>query len=242
MGDSLRLQKFLAQAGIASRREAERMIVAGRVMLNGKTVTELGTCVESDDTVSVDGHVIGEKPALTYLMLNKPEGFLVTRTDTHGRKTVYDLLSENYHHLHPVGRLDGNSCGLLLLTNDGELTARLLHPRYHVEKRYQVEVSGRIQSDQIEALCQGITLDDGPTQPADIRLLKSTRSGAVLEFRLREGKKRQIRRMCEAMQWRVRKLQRLAMGGLTLGPLPESKARELTAAETKSLRRAAGLS
>ncbi len=241
MENQLRLQKFLAQAGLASRREAERMIVAGRVAINGKVVTELGTSVRASDSVSLDGCLVQDKPALCYLMLNKPVGYLVSRGDTHNRETVYDLLPAKYHHLHPVGRLDGNSCGLLLLTNDGELTQRLLHPRYHVEKRYRVTVKGEVRNEQLERLCQGVLLDDGPTQPAQIRKISPKRDGAVLEFRLREGKKRQIRRMCEIMNWQVVTLQRQAMGQLKLGSLAEAQSRELSSEEVNFLRHQAGL-
>lgn len=239
---SLRLQKYLAQAGLASRREAERMIADGRVAINGQIVTEMGRQVDpSRDEIRLDGELVCERPPAVYLMLNKPTGYLVSRGDTHARATVYDLLPESYHSLHPVGRLDGNSSGLLLLTNDGELTQRLIHPRYHVEKRYRVEVRGQVGPEQIQTLCRGIALEEGRTQPAKIRRLKSLPTGAQLEFRLREGKKRQIRRMCQAMDWKVEALERVEMGPLRLGKLGAGKFRLLEAHEVSALRQAAGL-
>ena len=241
-GDGLRLHKFLAQAGLASRREAERLIAAGRVMLNGQVVTGMGRVVDpASDEIRLDGKLITSRPALTYLMLNKPEGYLVSRGDTHQRATVYELLPRRYHSLHPVGRLDGNSAGLLLLTNDGELTQRLLHPRHHVEKVYQVQVCGRVEPEQIAELRAGITLEEGRTQPAEIRQLRRLKSGALLEFRLREGKKRQIRRMCQAMGWEVESLTRLQLGPLALEQLPPGNFRELSAVEVNKLRQDAGL-
>lgn len=239
--EPLRLQKFLAQAGLASRREAERLIAAGRVTLNGAVVTEMGLQIDPlQDAVCLDGRPVRARVTATYLMLHKPVGFLVTRRDTHARATVYDLLPPAFHSLHPVGRLDGNSSGLLLLTDDGELTQRLLHPRYHVEKRYLVDVSAQVRNEQLQILRHGIRLEEGLTQPADIRLIRRSESLSHLEFRLKEGKKRQIRRMCAAMGWDVQSLHRQDFGPLRLN-LPAGKFRLLEASEIALLRRAAGL-
>lgn len=237
-----RLQKVLAGLGVASRREAERLIAAGRVTVNGQLVTQMGQSVDPEtDSIELDGQLLAQKPPLTYLLLNKPVGYMVSRHDPHAKHTVYELLPQKYHYLHPVGRLDSNSAGLLLLTNDGELTQRLLHPRHKVLKRYQVRVRGQVKPDQLQALCQGILLDDGPTQPAKILLKHPAPQGAWLEFNLREGKKRQIRRMCKAMGWQVEELIRFEMGPLKLGRLLSGQTRLLRPQEIAELRQAAGL-
>lgn len=239
----MRLQKFLSQAGVASRREAERLIGSGRIRLNGKIVTEMGIQVHPErDQVYFDNKLIRPKSVEFYLMLNKPINYLVTRTDTHNRPTIYDLLPDCYQSLHSIGRLDYNSSGLLLLTTDGELTQRLLHPRYHVEKIYLVEVIGKVDHVQIQALCNGILLEEGDTtQPAVVSIVKSQQNGAVLKFKLREGKKRQIRRMCKSMDWHVLKLIRLQIGNLKLGNLEEGQFRKLDDTEVNSLKLSAGL-
>ena len=192
----LRLQKYLAQCGVASRREAERLIGSGRVQINGVTVSEMGYKVKPQDKVLLDGRPIKEKAKIMYIMMNKPENCVVTRSDPQGRRTVYHFLPKELHHLHPVGRLDRNSCGLLLLTNDGELTQKLLHPRYKMPKRYLVHVTGKVDKMALARLRSGINLEEGKTQPARITQLpakKLPRGSHVLEFVIEEGKKRNQR-------------------------------------------------
>ncbi len=239
---SERLQKVLASRGLASRREAERLIAAGHVKVNGQVITQMGFLANPEtDQIQVKGQFVGEAPALAYLMLNKPVDYLVSRFDPYAKQTIYELLPSELHHLHPVGRLDQNSCGLLLLTNDGELTQRLLHPRYKALKRYKVTVKGQVQVAQVKQLSQGIVLDDGPTQAADIRIKHSFADGAELEFNLREGRKRQIRRMCKLMGWSVSHLERFEIGNLQLKNIPSGQYRLLNSQEVKRLRQDVGL-
>ena len=236
----LRLQKYLAQCGVASRREAERLIESGRVQVNGVTVSEMGYKVQSQDKVLLDGKPIKEKAKVMYIMMNKPEDCVVTRSDPQGRRTVYHFLPKSLHHLHPVGRLDRNSCGLLLLTNEGELTQKLLHPRYKMPKRYRVHVTGKVDKMALARLRGGINLEEGKTQPARVTQLpakKLPKGSHVLEFILEEGKKRQIRRMCKAVNLRVTFLQRQAIGPLVLEGLEEEKYRPLRNSELKALKR-----
>jgi len=236
MATSLRLNKFLAQCAGISRREADRLIAAGRVRVNGEIQNQLGVSLDPEQTeLSLDGQSLTGSQQLSYVLMNKPENYLVTRRDPQGRPTIYALLPEKWHHLYSVGRLDGNSCGLLLLTNDGDLTQRLLHPRFKVSKRYRVRVRERVTNEQIYTLRQGIELTEGRTQPADIRLLENLPERSWLEFRIREGKKRQIRRMCRAVGLHVLYLQRVALGPLKLAALPEGQARELSAQELADL-------
>lgn len=237
-----RLQKVLAAMGVASRREAERLIAAGHVKVNGQLITQMGAQADPErDQIEVHGQRLGARPALAYVMLNKPIDYLVSRSDPYAKQTIYDLLPTEFHHLHPVGRLDQNSCGLLLLTNDGELTQRLLHPRHKALKRYKVTVKGHVSSAQIKQLSRGIVLEDGPTQATEIHLKQSFADGAELEFNLREGRKRQIRRMCKAMGWSVTHLERFEMGNLKLKNLPSGQYRILSPQEVKRLRQDAGL-
>lgn len=242
MATEIRLQKYLAQAGLASRREAERLISAGRVWVNGKPVTTLGTTVDpSRDQIKLDGKLARPPRSWTYVLLNKPVGYLVTREDTHDRKTVYDLLPPKLRHLHPVGRLDNPSCGLLLLTDDGALTQRLLHPKHKVLKRYAVKVKGAVTPSVLKRLREGIVLEEGKTQPAEVEVMEPLQEGAWLEFRLKEGKNRQIRRMAEAVGLRVTSLERTHLGGLQISGLKPGMWRLLSTSELRQLRKAAGL-
>lgn len=214
----LRLQKVLAQHGVASRRAAEQLIVAGRVTVNGH-VAVLGTKVAEGDRVVVDGKPLSLPEKLTYLMLNKPRGYVTTKQDQHAKMTVMDLLTDIKVRVFPVGRLDKDTEGLLLFTNDGDLTHRLLHPSGHIAKTYLVEALGHLSSAAVSALKSGVLLDDGVTAPAEVEELthKSTTTSFLLT--IFEGRKRQIRRMCSAVGHEVVFLQRLAVGPLTLGGL-----------------------
>jgi 23S rRNA pseudouridine2605 synthase len=232
----MRLQKFLAQAGAGSRRSCEALITEGRVRVNGKKCITLGTCIDPErDLIELDGQKMLLPEQRYYLMLNKPEGYLVSRSDPHQSKTIYLLLPPECAILHPVGRLDQNSCGLLLLTNDGQLTEKLLHPRFKMEKVYRVQVRGKVSETALKYLREGVDLSDGRTQPAQITRLRPRGEHSWLEFRLKEGRNRQIRRMCRAVGLEVVSLQRIAFGPLQLGGLPEGAWRELMSEELRAL-------
>jgi 23S rRNA pseudouridine2605 synthase len=225
----LRLNAYLARAGVASRRRADELIKAGRVTVNGEP-GELNTFVESRDRVELDGKPVAPQP-LAYVLLNKPGGVVTTASDPYGRPTVVDLVDHEARVV-PVGRLDADTTGALLLTNDGELAHRLAHPRYGVEKTYEVEVEGDPNTEQLRRLREGVELDDGPTAPARARRLGRNR----LELVLHEGRKHQVKRMCAAVGLSVTRLHRPAYAGIELGELPEGHWRELSAEELDLLR------
>jgi 23S rRNA pseudouridine2605 synthase len=232
---NVRLAKFLAHAGVASRRAAERLIAEGRVQVAGEVVTDPATDVDAAAGVSVDGQPVAPEPREVHA-LNKPAGVVSTARDTHGRPTVVDLVRSR-RRLYPVGRLDADSTGLILLTNDGELADLLTHPRYGVEKVYRARIQPpRLSPRALQALRSGVELDDGPTAPARVRQV----GAGVLEIALREGRKRQVRRMCEAVGHRVVGLERVAFGPLGLRGLQPGRSRRLKDAEVERLRRAAG--
>jgi pseudouridine synthase len=225
----MRLNAYLARAGVASRRGADELIKAGRVTVNGKP-GQLNTFVESRDRVEVNGHPVEPQP-LAYVLLHKPAGVVTTAHDPEGRKTVVDLI-ENASRVVPVGRLDADTTGALLLTNDGELAHRLAHPRYEIEKVYEAEVEGEPSDETLERLRTGIELDDGPTAPAGARRLGPNR----VELSLHEGRKHQVKRMLAAVGHSVTSLHRTRYAGLTLKGLGPGESRELTGAEVTRLR------
>ena len=230
----MRLAKFLAHAGVASRRAAERLIADGRVSVGGAVETNPATDVDVTSRVAVDDELVEPEPREVHV-LNKPAGVVSTAHDTHGRPTVVDLV-RSARRLYPVGRLDADSTGLILLTNDGELADLLTHPRYGVDKVYRAKVQpGRLSPRSLEALREGVVLDDGRTAPAKARQVGQ----GVVEITLREGRKRQVRRMCEAVGHRVVELERVAFGPLGLRGLDRGKSRRLNGAEVERLRRAA---
>jgi len=232
-----RLQKFLARAGVASRRQAEKMILAGRVRVNGAVVTELGTKVEPEqDRVEVDGNPVTLPEALYYYILNKPVGYVTTVKDRYAEKTVMDLVRDIPVRLYPVGRLDRDSKGLLLLTNDGEVAMALTHPRHQVEKTYRVTVQGVPTGETLGRLREGVLLEDGPPAPALVEIVGRKNGQTILEMTIREGRKRQIRRMVASVGHPVVELQRIRMGPLALDGLPEGAYRPLLPAEVAALR------
>lgn len=242
MKESLRLNRYLAMSGVASRRRCDELIRQGRVAVNGARVEELGSrVVPDDDEVTVDGLEVRPPRALHTLALNKPPGVLVAASDARGRRTVMDLLEEFRDRVFPVGRLDLRSEGLLLFTSDGDLAYRLAHPRFKVAKLYHVEVAGRVSPAVLEALRGGVDLEDGRTQPARVQLMEKDRGRATLEIELREGRKRQIRRMLAVFGHDVVRLRRVRFGPVALGELPEGQWRELSPAEIGELRKAVGL-
>lgn len=233
---AMRLQKYLSRAGVASRREGERLIVDGRVSVDGEVVKELGTrVVPGEHNVRVDGKLV-EPRALRWLALHKPVGYVTTRSDDRGRPTLYALLPERYADLSYVGRLDLLSEGLLILTNDGELIHRLLHPSYEVPRRYEVEVEGQIDPRQARRLVEGVMLEDGPADADDIEVGGAVDGRSSIRLTLREGRNREVRRMLAALDYAVERLVRLAYGPIELGALGPGEWRELTPAEIRALR------
>lgn len=229
----MRLGKFLAHAGVASRRAAEAIVAEGRVTVDGETVTDPARDVDESHRVALDGKRV-EPEAREVHALNKPAGVVSTARDTHGRPTVVQLVRSRAR-LYPVGRLDAETTGLILLTNDGELADLLTHPRYGVKKVYRARIQpGRLSPRSLDALREGVELEDGRTAPAQVRQLAT----GLVELTIREGKKRQVRRMIEAVGHRVVELKRVAFGPLGLRGLEPGKSRRLTKAEVERLRRA----
>lgn len=233
----MRLAKHLAHAGVASRRAAEGLVAQGRVTIDGAVVTDPARDVTGGEAIAVDGAAVAAPPReRVVLAVNKPAGVVSTARDTHGRPTVVGLAREASARLYPVGRLDADSTGLLLLTDDGDLAHRLTHPRFGVPKTYRATVAGgRVPDRALRALREGVELDDGRTAPAEVRRLAPNE----LELTLREGRKRQVRRMCAAVGHPVTALRRVAFGPLRLGGMREGAVRRLTPAEVERLRAAA---
>jgi 23S rRNA pseudouridine2605 synthase len=231
-GEPLRLQAFLARAGVASRRASEELIASGRVAVNGHVVTTQGTKVRPGaDRVTVDGMDVAPSETV-WVALNKPRGYVTTRHDNYGRKTIYDLLPERFHSLFHVGRLDRDSEGLLLLTNDGDTANRLLHPRYGTTKEYLADVEGKPNNDALKRLLEGVELEDGVAAAEEVTRLHQTDVNTFrLRVVLREGKKREVRRMLEAVGHPVVRLMRRRFGPVELGELPAGKWRILSAQE-----------
>lgn len=237
-----RLQKYLAHAGVASRRHCEQLILKGKVSVNGQVVTELGTKVDPvKDKVMVDGKPVSRGNEKVYILLYKPGGYVTTVKDPEGRKTVLDLLRGIRERVYPVGRLDYDTEGLLLLTNDGELTHALTHPSRRVDKTYLARVEGVPSENELEKLRRGILLEDGMTAPAKVQLLKVQDNTAWLEITIHEGRNRQVRRMCEQTGHPVLFLKRVRLGFLTLAGLTVGKYRILRPREVAKLRDMAGI-
>jgi|SRR5579884_723260 len=237
-----RLQKVIAKAGIASRRHAEELILEGRVQVNGAVVTQLGTKVDiAKDHVKVNGKRIQIEPHKIYLLLNKPKGYITSVHDPQGRPTVMDLISDVRERVYPVGRLDYDSEGLLLLTNDGDLAEALMHPRSGIDKTYWVKVKGHLTEEKIKKIAQGgISLPGGKSAPARIRPLRKTSEHDWVEIILHEGKRRQIRLMIEKIGHDVLKLKRVGYAFLDLGDLSPGAYRRLTPTEVKRLKALTG--
>jgi 23S rRNA pseudouridine2605 synthase len=234
---AVRLQKLLAKAGVASRRGAERLIAEGRVSVNGVPVTEPGVHADpARDRIEVDGRPLPGAEAKRYVLLHKPRGFLTTRDDPRGRPRVFDLVPELGVRLHPVGRLDFDAEGLLLLTNDGALTYHLTHPRHGVRRVYHVLVGGLLEPATLERLQRGVVLEDGPARVDRARRLRGAGPGLHwVELGLSEGRYREVKRLCRAVGLVVQRLRRVAFGTLELGRLPSGQWRELTPAEVERL-------
>jgi pseudouridine synthase len=231
----MRLNAYLARAGVTSRRRADELILAGRVMVNGEP-GQLNTFVSGNDIVELDGRRVTKQP-LAYVLLHKPTGVVTTARDPRGRPTVVELV-EHEARVVPVGRLDADTTGALLLTNDGSLAHRLAHPRYEVDKVYEVEVEGRASESTLRRLSEGVELEDGLTAPASVRRVGPSR----IELTLHEGRKHQVKRMCEAVGHPVRRLHRSRFANLTLDGLFPGEWRELTEDEVEQLRRLSAVS
>lgn len=242
MSDLETLNKRLASAGIASRRKAVEIISAGRVEVNGATITEPGFRVGHDDEVLVDGKPI-ESSRRFYLALNKPKGYITTMDDPFGRRTVLDLIPKLSAQVKPVGRLDKDTEGLLLLTNDGQLAQRLTHPRYSVEKEYVVTVDGIPDAKKFDNLRKGIWIPGGKTSPSEIDgiFADEKRNRCRFHLTIHEGRKRQVREMCRAIGHHVKELKRVRIGPLGLAGLPKGEVRMLSADEIERIRMAVGL-
>ena len=233
--NKIRLQKFLSEAGIASRRKAEEMIRSGLVKVNGK-IANIGDSVDpKTDSVSVGGKKVKKENSLRYILLNKPRGYVTTTDDDLGRKCVLELVSGVKERIYPVGRLDRISEGALILTNDGEFANAMMHPSKHVPKTYRVTVRPGITSEQVDILSTGVDIDGRMTAPADVRVLSKEEGRAVLEIVLYEGRNRQIRRMCEALELEVARLKRTQIGSVKLGMLKPGDWRNLTDEEVHKL-------
>ncbi len=233
--NSLRLQKYLADCGVASRRKSEELIEQGKVKVNGR-VAQIGDKVNpKKDDITVSGKKIIKSKSYTYIMLHKPRGFITTMNDEMGRRCVAELVKDVGVRVYPVGRLDRESEGLLLMTNDGEFANAMTHPTKHVPKTYRVTVRPSITDEQITALTTGIMIEDRMTAPAEVRVLTKEEGRVVLEIVLYEGRNRQIRKMCEALGLEVARLKRTAVGSVKLGMLPQGKWRELKEDEVHKL-------
>jgi pseudouridine synthase len=237
----LRLSRYLSLAGVASRRKSEQIIASGRVEVNGTVVTVPQHQVGPADRVSVDGRKVEPAAEKCYLLLDKPAGYLSTVSDPHGRRTVLDLTGKIPARLYPVGRLDLDTTGVLLLTNDGELAYRLTHPRFGVEKKYRARVKGVPAADTLARMARGMVLEEGLTAPAKVRLIRRLPGGALLEIVLIEGRKRQVKRMCAAAGHPVVELRRTGFAFLTAAGLERGSYRRLSGAEVRRLYRLVGL-
>ncbi len=239
--NKIRLQKFLSEAGVASRRKAEEMIRNGMVKVNG-AVAQIGDSVDPKrDTVTVKGKKVRKQSNMRYILLNKPRGYVTTTDDDLGRKCVLELVKDVKERIYPVGRLDRVSEGALILTNDGVFANAMMHPSKHVPKTYRVTVRPGITNEQAEILATGVEIDGRMTAPAEVRILSKEEGRAVLEIVLYEGRNRQIRRMCEALNLEVARLRRIAVGSIKLGMLQTGEWRDLTPQEVESLFKAAGV-
>ncbi|MBQ7549278.1 MAG: rRNA pseudouridine synthase [Clostridia bacterium] len=239
--EKVRIQKYLSQCGVASRRKAEELIIAGKVRVNGVRAGIGDKIIPGRDEVTVHGKKAVPAKNEKYIMLYKPRGFITTMDDEYGRKCVAQLVKDVGVRVYPVGRLDRESEGLLLMTNDGEFANALTHPSRHVPKTYRVTVRPEIVKAQLDALKEGVELDGRKTAPADVHVIVEEENRAVLEITIYEGRNRQIRRMCESLGLEVARLKRISVGSLRLGMLPQGKWRDLSEDEVHRLMVSSGM-
>ena len=234
--DRIRLQKYMSECGVASRRKSEELIAKGAVKVNG-AVAKIGDTVDPKrDIITLNGKKIENKTVAKYIMLHKPRGFVTTMSDELGRRCVASLVEDVGERVYPIGRLDRNSEGLLLLTNDGEFANAVMHPSRHIKKRYRVTVRGEVTDDKLTTLASGVKIDTGVTLPCTVAVLAEEENRTVLEFTIAEGKNRQIRKMCEAVKLQIVRLKRNAVGNIKLGMLKPGEWADLTAEELKGLK------
>ena len=236
--NGMRLQKYMARCGVASRRKSEKIILEGRVTVNGSIVRELGTTINpSKDIIKVDNKKIEMETDKVYIMLNKPEGYVTTLKDKHSDKIILDLICGIEERIFPVGRLDLDTSGLLLMTNDGDLAYRLTHPSHQVPKKYIASVEGIPDSKKLNRFRKGLKIDGRMTAEAYIKIVKKYKDSSVLEISIHEGRNRQVRKMCEYIRHPVIKLKRISIGDLNLGDLKIGKWRHLTEREIRYLKK-----
>ena len=235
----MRLNRYISACGAASRRKGELIICEGRIAVNSEIVTDPARNVDPEkDSVTLDGLTLVINPEKRYYILNKPTGTIVSIGDTHGRATVIDLLGDETKGVFPVGRLDADTSGVLLLTDDGELAHKLTHPSFGVEKVYRAEASGKIKNGDVRKLRDGLVLDDGPTAPAEMKILESDEKSSIVEITIHQGRKRQVRRMMKHIGHPVKTLERVSFGGLTARDLPLGTYRSLDTDEIELLKKA----
>ena len=235
----MRINKYIALCGVASRRKAEELILAGKVKVNDNIVKELSYQVdEENDVVKVDDKIIKEENKLVYILLNKPEGYITTVKDQFDRESVLDLVTDIKERVYPIGRLDYETSGLLLLTNDGDLTYKLTHPKHEVDKTYVARVKGKLTPDEIKMFKSGLKIEDYVTAPAKLKVIRydEKTNVSLLEIKIHEGKNRQVRKMCKAINHPVLRLKRTAMGKIRIGECEIGKYRYLTEDEIKYLK------
>ncbi|MCR5481720.1 MAG: rRNA pseudouridine synthase [Clostridia bacterium] len=232
----MRLNKYIAHCGIASRRKADELIVNGNVKINGAVMKELGYDVSDEDVVEVNGSVAKPDAKLVYVMLNKPKGYITSLSDEKDRPVVTELLTDITERVYPVGRLDYNTSGMLLLTNDGDLANRLTHPKHHIYKTYRAKISGILSNERVARLRKGVDIGGFVTSPAIVNVIKQGERNAVVEIKIAEGKNRQVRKMFAAVGNKVLELERTAIGELYMGRLMEGHYRKLTQKEIEYLK------
>ncbi|MBQ5441617.1 MAG: rRNA pseudouridine synthase [Firmicutes bacterium] len=232
----MRINKYISQAGVCSRRKADELVINGNVKVNGAVMKEPGYDVQAGDKVSVNGTLIEESEKLVYYLLNKPVGFITTAKDEQDRATIMDLLGDIAERVFPVGRLDGNTSGALIITNDGKLSYRISHPKHEVFKTYRVLVSGVVSKEKIWKLRNGVDIGGYVTKPAKVTIIREAKNSTLLEMSISEGKNRQIRKMCKAVGNPVQELQRISIGEIRLGRLKEGTYRKLTKDEIDYLK------
>ncbi|AFS78438.1 ribosomal large subunit pseudouridine synthase B [Gottschalkia acidurici 9a] len=234
----MRLQKFMAQCGVASRRKSEEIIQEGRVKVNGIIVKELGVSIDSlEDNITVDDKRIKPEGNKVYIALNKPTGYITTVSDQFGRKTVIDLISDIKERVYPIGRLDSDTSGLLLLTNDGDLAYKITHPKHEISKKYIAKVKGIPKEHKLKQFREGLKIDDYITSKAKVKIINEFEGNSILEIEIHEGKNRQVRKMCEKIGHEVIELERIAIGEINLKKIPLGKWRFLEKKEIEYLKR-----
>jgi pseudouridine synthase len=237
----MRLQHFLAQAGVGSRRQCEKLITAGRIRVNGHVVQTLGAKIDPEhDEVHIDNKPVGTEEKF-YMVLHKPSGYLSTVIDNRGRPTVSDLVRDVPARLYPVGRLDMDTEGILLMTNDGDFCYRMTHPKFEIKKTYLAEVKGKPSRRALAELRRGVKMEEGETSPAEVKLIKSAGNCSTVEITIHEGRKRQVKKMCKAVGYPVKRLKRIEFGGIRLGNLRPAHYRPLSDSERKRLFKDAGM-